>query len=185
MFGYMTSALVSLLLYFAVPERIQAYINWTFGTFGGVTWEQMPILAGGVLIGLVLAFSQTKSLNALLLGEGYARSLGMNLRLARIAIIGATGLLAGIVTAFCGPIGFVGIAVPHLCRALFSSSDHRVLVPASILMGAIVAMLAALLAEVPGHNLVLPLNAVTAFIGAPLVILVILRQRNLARSFGA
>nr|WP_228845332.1 iron ABC transporter permease [Phototrophicus methaneseepsis] len=185
MFGYMTSALVSLLLYFAVPERIQAYINWTFGTFGGVTWDQMPILAGGILIALGLAFTQAKSLNALLLGESYARSLGLNLRMARIAIISATGILAGIVTAFCGPIGFVGIAVPHLCRALFNTSDHRLLVPASAFMGGIVAMLAALIAEVPGNNLVLPLNAVTAFIGAPVVMVVILRQRNMARSFGA
>ncbi|MEO1165113.1 MAG: iron ABC transporter permease [Chloroflexota bacterium] len=184
MMGYLVSALVSLLLYFAVPERIQAYISWTFGTFSGVTWNQMPILAGGVLIGLVIALLLTKSLNALLLGEGYARSLGMNLILTRIAIVSATALLAGAVTAFCGPIGFIGIAVPHLCRSLFNTSDHRILVPGTILMGAIVALIAALIAEVPGNNLVLPLNAVTALIGAPIVIGVILRQRNLQASFG-
>ncbi|MEO1166326.1 MAG: iron chelate uptake ABC transporter family permease subunit, partial [Chloroflexota bacterium] len=184
MMGYLVSALVSLLLYFAVPERIQAYINWTFGTFSGVTWSQMPLLAGGVVIGLVIAMLLTKSLNALLLGEGYARSLGMNLMFTRIAIVGATALLAGAVTAFCGPIGFIGIAVPHLCRSLFNTSDHRILVPATILMGAIVALIAALIAEVPGNNLVLPLNAVTALIGAPIVIGVILRQRNLQASFG-
>ena len=185
MIGYLVSALVSMLLYFAVPERIQAYINWTFGSFAGVTWEQMPILAGGVLIGLILAMVLAKSLNALLLGEGYARSLGMNLGLTRISIIVATALLAGTVTAFCGPIGFVGIAVPHLCRSLLNTSDHRILMPATIAMGATVALVAAMIAEVPGSSIVLPLNAVTALIGAPVVIAVILRQRNLNRSFGS
>jgi iron complex transport system permease protein len=185
MMGYLVSAMVSLLMYFAVQERIQAYVNWTFGSFGGVTWGQMPILAGGVITGLLLALTMMKSLNALLLGEGYARSLGMNIRLTRLAIVGATALLAGAVTAFCGPINFVGIAVPHLCRTLFNTSDHRILVPGSILMGAIVALIAALIAEVPGQNLILPLNAVTALIGAPVVIAVILRQRNLQRSFAS
>jgi iron complex transport system permease protein len=184
MLGYLVSAVVSLLLYFSIPERIQAYISWTFGSFSGVTWEQMPILAVGVVIGLLLALSLTKSLNALLLGEGYARSLGMNVRRTRLAVVIATALLAGTVTAFCGPIGFIGIAVPHLCRSLFNTSDHRMLVPGTILMGAIVALAASLLAEVPGSNLVLPLNAITAMIGAPVVIGVILRQRNLQRSFG-
>jgi iron complex transport system permease protein len=185
MFGYLVSALVSLLLYFAVPERIQAYINWTFGTFGGVTWDQLPILAGIVFIGLMLAFLLTKSLNALLLGENYARSLGMNVFVARIGIVSSTALLAGVVTAFCGPIGFIGIAVPHLCRSLFNTSDHRLLVPGTILMGAIVALVASLIAEVPGNNIVLPLNAVTALIGAPIVIAVILRQRNIGKSFAS
>jgi iron complex transport system permease protein len=184
MMGYLVSAAVSLLLYFAIPERIQAYISWTFGSFGGVTWDQMPILAGGVSVGLVIALGLTKSLNALLLGEGYARSLGMNIGLTRIAIVSATAMLAGTVTAFCGPIGFIGIAVPHLCRSLFNTSDHRVLVPGTILMGAMVALVAALIAEVPGGNLILPLNAVTALIGAPVVIAVILRRRNLQQSFG-
>ncbi len=185
MIGYFVSALVSLLMYFAVPERIQAYINWTFGTFSSVTWDQMPILAGGVLIGLVMALGLVKSLNALLLGETYARSLGLNIGLVRLGIVGATAILAGTVTAFCGPIGFIGIAVPHLCRSVFNTSDHRILMPATILMGAMVALIAALLAEVPGQNLVLPVNAVTAMIGAPVVIMVILRQRNLHRSFAA
>lgn len=184
MMGYFVSAAVSMLLYFAIPERIQVYISWTFGSFGGVTRGQIPILAGGVLIGLILALALTKSLNALLLGENYARSLGMNVNLIRIIIVSATAILAGTVTAFCGPIGFIGIAVPHLCRSLLNTSDHRILVPATILMGAIVALVAALLAEVPGNNLVLPLNAVTALIGAPVVILVILRRRNLQQSFG-
>ena len=183
MFGYLVSALVSLLLYFAVPERIQAYINWTFGTFGGVTWEQLPILGGMVISGLLLAAGLAKSLNALLLGENYARSLGIHLGWLRLGIVAATSLLAGVVTAFCGPIAFIGIAVPHLCRALFHSSDHRLLAPAAMIIGAIVALLASLIAELPGSSLVLPLNAVTALLGAPVVIGVILQQRSPERSY--
>lgn len=178
MFGYLVSALVSLLLYFAVPERIQAYINWTFGTFGGLTWKQLPILGGMVAAGLLMAGGLAKSLNALLLGENYARSLGIHLGCLRLGIVAATSLLAGVVTAFCGPIAFIGIAVPHLCRALFHSSDHRLLTPAAMITGAIVALAASLIAELPGSSLVLPLNAVTALLGAPVVIGVILRQRS-------
>lgn len=184
MMGYLVSALVSLLLYFAIPDRIQAYISWTFGSFGGVTWDQVPILATGVVIGLIGALALSKPLNALLLGEGYARSLGMPVGVVRVAVVSATALLAGTVTAFCGPIGFIGIAVPHLCRGLFNTSDHRVLMPGTLLIGAIVALVAAMIAEVPGNNLVLPLNAVTALIGAPVVMVVILRHQNIQRSFG-
>ncbi|MGB1285490.1 MAG: iron chelate uptake ABC transporter family permease subunit [Aggregatilineales bacterium] len=185
MMGYLVSAIVSLLLYFALPERIQAYINWTFGSFNGVTSSQLPILAGAVIPGLLIALALIKSLNALLPGEAIARSLGVNILPVRIAIVAATALLTGAVTAFCGPIGFIGIAVPHLCRSLFHTSDHRMLVPGTILMGAILALIAAIIAEVPGSNIILPLNAVTALIGAPILIAVILRQRNLRKSFAA
>lgn len=185
MLSYLVSALVSLLLHFAIPERITAYINWTFGSFGGVTWSQMSILAGAIGIGLLLALSQIKALNALLLGETYARSLGLNVPRTRLMLVGSTAILAGAVTAFCGPIGFIGVAVPHLCRSLFNTSDHRLLVPACILMGAMTALTAALIAEMPTQDFVLPLNAVTALIGAPIVMLVILGQRNLGEAFGA
>ncbi len=183
MFGYGVSALVSLLLYYSIAERIQAYVNWTFGSFGGVTWSQMEVFAPTILIGLVLAGVMSKSLNALLLGETYARSMGMNVRRARLWIIVSTALLAGAVTAFCGPIGFVGIAVPHICRSLLNTSDHRVLIPATILTGGIVAVLADLIAQVPGSQTVLPLNAITALIGAPVVIWIVLRGRGLKASF--
>lgn len=176
MFGYFVSAWVSLLLYFASPERIQAYINWTFGSFGGVTAGQLPILLAFVLAGLLLAALLIKPLNALLLGEEYARSLGVNLRRARMGIVLATALLVSAVTAFCGPIAFIGIAVPHLSRGLLRSSDHRLLLPATCLTGACVALGAALIAEMPGNNLVLPLNVVTAVLGAPIVMLVALRH---------
>lgn len=185
MSGYITASLVGLLMYFTVPERVQAYVNWTFGSFGGVTIEQLPILASAVLAGLALALALTKALNALLLGEGYAQSLGLPLRRTYILIITATALLAGAVTAFCGPIGFLGVAVPHLCRVLLNTSDHRLLLPGTMLLGAVAALVAALIATVPGSDLILPLNAVTALIGAPVVIIVILRQRSLHRVFAA
>lgn len=183
MFGYATSALVSVMLYFSIADRIQAYISWTFGSFGGVTWSQMGVMAPAILIGLIGAFLLMKPLNALLLGETYARSMGLNVGRVRLAVISSAAVLAGIVTAFCGPIGFLGIAVPHFCRSLFATSDHRVLLPAVTLMGAILAMVADLAASMPGSQLTLPLNAVTALIGAPVVTWVILRQRNLREAF--
>ncbi len=185
MFGYVTSAVVSLLLYFSLVERIQTYITWTFGSFGGVTWSQMSIFAPMVLMGLLSAFVLSKPLNALLLGESYARSMGLNVRRARLWIIITTSLLAGAVTAFCGPIAFIGIAVPHLCRGLFGTSDHRVLIPGVVMLGGISALLADLIAQVPGGQTILPLNAVTALIGAPVVIWIILRRRNLRTTFAS
>ena len=176
MFGYLVAALVSLLLYFALPERIQAYINWTFGSFSGVTGPQLPILAIMVAAGLLLSAALVKPLNALLLGEEYARSLGVDLKPTRVGIVLATALLVSAVTAFCGPIAFIGIAVPHLCRALLASADHRLLLPGTCLAGACVALCAAIIAELPGNNLVLPLNVVTSLLGAPVVMLVLLRH---------
>ena len=175
MFGYLVAALVSLLLYFALPQRIQAYVNWTFGSFGGVTSEQLPILASFVVAGLLLCALLIKPLNALLLGEEYARSLGVDLLRTRCGIVLATALLVSAVTAFCGPIAFIGIAVPHLCRGLLASVDHRLLLPGTCLAGACVALCASLIAELPGNNLVLPLNVVTAVLGAPIVMLVVFR----------
>jgi iron complex transport system permease protein len=184
MIGYLTSAVVSLLLYFSIAERIQAYIAWSFGSFGGVTWSQMRVLAPVVLGGLLLALILTKALNALLLGEAYARSMGLNIRRARMAIVADSAILAGAVTAFCGPIAFLGIAVPHLCRALLRSADHRVLVPACALLGATAALLADLVAQAPGTSVVLPLNAITALIGAPVVVWIILRRGVGRGAFG-
>lgn len=185
MFGYVTGAIVSLLIYFSIANRVQIYLSWTFGSFGGVTWGQMQVFVPVIVVGLAAALLLVKPLNALLLGETYARSLGLNVRRARVWIIASTALLAGAVTAFCGPVGFLGIAVPHVCRAIFGTSDHRALVPASILMGGMVALLADWVAQVPGSQVTLPLNAVTALIGAPVVIWVILRRRSLRSSVGA
>ena len=178
MFGYLTGALVSVLLYFSIPEQVQTYVLWTFGSFGAVTWGQLAILAPVVLAGLGIAGLLVKPLNALLLGETYARSMGLDARRARLWIIASAALLAGAVTAYCGPIGFLGVAVPHLCRALFDTSDHRVLLPATLLLGAMLALSADLAARLPGSEATLPLNAVTALIGAPVVTWIILRRRK-------
>jgi iron complex transport system permease protein len=185
MIGYLTSAIVSLLLYFSIADRIQTYITWTFGSFGGVTWSQMRVLAPTVLGGLGLAFTLSKSLNALLLGEAYAHSMGLPVRQARFRIITSAAVLAGAVTAFCGPIAFLGIAVPHFCRSLFATSDHRLLVPAVTLMGALGALGADLIAQVPGSDTVLPLNAVMSLIGAPVVVWIILRRSRLHAAFAS
>jgi iron complex transport system permease protein len=181
MMSYATAAVVSILIYFSVPEQIQAYITWTFGSFGGVTKRQLLLLAPLIGAGLLLAGLLVKPLNALLLGETYARSMGVNVGRVRFWMIAGTSILAGVVTAFCGPIGFLGVAVPHLCRALFHSSDHRILVPATLLMGSTIALLADLVAGLPGSDTVLPLNAVTALLGAPVVVWIIL-SRSRGRS---
>ncbi len=183
MFGYLTGALVSVLLYFSIPEQVQTYVLWTFGSFGAVTWGQLAVLAPVVLAGLGIAGLLVKPLNALLLGETYARSMGLGAGRARLWIIASAALLAGAVTAYCGPIGFLGVAVPHLCRALFNTSDHRVLLPACLLSGSILALAADLVARLPGSQATLPLNAVTALIGAPVVTWIILRRRSLRQAF--
>lgn len=183
MFGYATSAFVSLLIHFSIAERVQAYVNWTFGSFGGVTWSQIPFLTAAVLIGLAAAAFSSKSLNALLLGDAYACSMGLNIRGVRMALIACAAILAGAVTAFCGPIGFLGIAVPHLCRELLQTSDHRRLLPATVLLGAGLALLADIIAQTPGTTTVLPLNAITALFGAPIVVSVILRRRTTQAAF--
>lgn len=178
MFGYVTSSAVTILLHFSAHEHLQAFVVWTFGSFSGVTWGQLRVMAPVVLAGLALCAMHVKPLNALLLGGAYARSMGLNVRRTRFWLIGSTSLLAGVVTAFCGPIGFLGIAVPHLCRGLFGTSDHRVLVPVVAMAGALIALLSDLVAQLPGTSSVLPLNAVTSLLGAPVVIWIVLRQRG-------
>lgn len=179
MIGQLTLAVVGFWQYFSAPEQLQTYLLWTFGSLGGVTAAQLPQLAAAVGAGLLLTLFVTKQLNALLLGETYARSLGVRLRTGRTLVVLAASLLAGSVTAFCGPIGFVGIAVPHLARGLFGTSDHRWLLPASALLGAVLLLTCDLLAQWPGRQVVLPLNVVTALLGAPVVIWVVVRRGHL------
>jgi len=178
MFGYTTTALVTILLHFSLVERLQAYLSWTFGSFSGVTWTQMQIFIPVLLLGLVIAQSLASRLNLLLLGEEHALSLGLAVRPTRALIITSIALLAGTVTAFCGPIAFLGIAVPHLCRSLFRTLDHQLLIPANALMGATLALFADALAQMPGQDVVLPLNAVTALLGAPIITWLILRRQR-------
>lgn len=183
MFGYAASALTSLLIYFSLPERIQAYTVWSYGSFSGVTWGQLMVMAPVILAGLAMTIFLPKPLNALLLGEEYARSMGVDVRWTRVFILLSASILAGTVTAFCGPIGFIGVAVPHLCRNLLRSANHKLLLPASALLGAALALIADVLAQLPGSQFVLPINVVTSLFGAPFVVWVIIRQRKGRTSF--
>ncbi len=182
--GFAINAAVSVLIHFSVPERIQAYMTWTFGSFAAVTWDDMAIFVPVMTAGLIGCQLIRKPLNGLLLGEGYALSMGLRIMPLRVTTIALTALLTGTATAFCGPIAFVGVAVPHMARVALDSSDHRVLLPATALCGALVALAADLLAQLPGSQAVLPLNAVTALIGAPVIVWLILKRGNLARTFG-
>lgn len=185
MFGYLTNAIVSLLIYFSQPERVQAFSLWAAGSFGGVTWNQMRVFSPVILSGLLISYVMIKPLNALLLGDEYARSLGLNVRRARFWIILSASLLAGVSTAFCGPIWFVGVAVPHVARSLLNTADHRSLLPASMLMGASFALVADVIAQSPGSQYVLPLNVVMSLFGVPIILWVILRQKQLRQSFAS
>ena len=183
MIASVTGALVSLWQYFSAPEQLQEYLLWTFGSVGGVVGRQLAVLATVVAVGLGLAFASAKPLNALLLGENYARSMGLAVGRSRTLIIASTSLLAGAITAFCGPIGFVGLAVPHLVRALLRTADHRVLLPGSCLAGAALTLGCDCLAQLPGSQTALPLSVVTALLGAPVVLWVVLRRSNIRSSF--
>lgn len=183
MLGYLTSAVVSVLLYFSQAEDVQTFVIWTLGSFSQVTQNQLWVLAVMVGIGLLIAFFLSKWLNALLLGDSYALSLGIPVRKARVWIIITTGLMAGSITAFCGPIAFIGIAIPHLARALFNTSNHRVLIPAVLFVGAITALICSIFAQLPGQQSTLPINAVTSLIGAPVVLWVVIRMKNLKAAF--
>lgn len=170
------STVFSILMSLAREQALQRYIGWTFGSFGGITWNQMRTFAPVLLAGTAFALTRSKNMNALLLGEDYARSLGVEVRRERIYLIACTSLLAGTTTAYCGPIAFLGIAVPHLARLFMRTADHHILCPAVILIGSSLALMADLFSNVPGCGIVLPLNAITALIGAPVVLAVVLRR---------
>ncbi|MGH1365453.1 MAG: iron chelate uptake ABC transporter family permease subunit [Calditrichia bacterium] len=179
MFGSTTGALVSILQFFSAAELLQSYIIWTFGSLSGVSWSQLAVLAPLVLLGILVAIFSQKMLNGFLLGENYAGSLGISVAKTRMVVILATSLLAGGITAFCGPIAFVGLAIPHLARYAHNTADHRILIPSSILIGSIAMLIFDLISQLPGQEATLPLNAITALFGAPVVIWVILRNRQL------
>lgn len=179
MFGSISSALVSVLAYFSSAEDLQRFIFWSLGSVGNLSGQQLMLLATMVLLGILLALFSLKPLNALLLGENYAQSLGISLKRSRMVIIMATGVLAGGVTAFAGPIAFVGLAVPHLTRQVFDTMEHRVLIPAVLLYGAVLMLLCDTVAQWPGSANVLPINAITSLVGAPVVIWLLVRKRKL------
>ena len=178
MASYLASSLVTILMHFSQDQQLQRYIGWTFGSFGGVTWGHLRIFAPAVILASLLAWSQAKAMNALLLGESYARSMGLEVRRSRYLLIISASVLAGSVTAYCGPIGFLGIAIPHLARLLMQTTDHHIIAPTVLLMGAGLALAADLLAQSPGTSTALPLNAITALLGAPFVMVVVLRRRQ-------
>ncbi len=179
MFGSITAAIVSVLSYFSNAEKLQQFIYWSFGSVGNLSWQQLTLLLSFIFIGVILSIISIKSLNAYLLGENYAQSLGINLKKSRYIIIIATGLLAGSVTAFSGPIAFIGLAVPHLTRQIFNTTEHKVLVPAVLIYGAIVLLLCDTVAQLPGSVNVLPINAITSILGAPVVIWLLVRKRKM------
>jgi len=179
LFGSVTTAVVSILQYFSESASLKAFIVWTLGSLGNVTGMQLRVLLFSVGAGLVLAVFLLTPLNVLLLGESYARSLGLGIRWVRFLAFLSTSILAGSVTAFCGPIGFVGVAVPHLGRMVFRTADHRILFPGTLLAGGIVLLFSDMVSQLPGSDQVLPVNAVTALVGIPMVIWVILKNRKI------
>ena len=178
MIGYVANAVIGVLKFFSVEEDIRAYVIWGLGSFARVSGNQVTVFICIMAVLLPLSFLLIKTLNLLLLGDAYARNLGLNIKRARMQVIACSGVLVAIVTAYCGPITFLGLAVPHLCRGLFRSSDHRVLMPASLLAGSALALLCNLIARMPGFEGALPVNSVTALVGAPVVVSVLFRKRR-------
>jgi iron complex transport system permease protein len=182
MVGYLCSAVISVLQSASVAQALKSYVLWNMGSFAGVTLDRAWWLVVPVLLGLVIAIALIKPLNALLLGDDYARSMGTNVRSIRRTAIWTTGLLAGAITAFCGPIAFIGLATPHVARAFVRTSDHRVLMPASLLLGCALALGCDLIVRASGTEAPLPLNAITSMLGAPVVLWVLLSGKHWARS---
>lgn len=176
--GYIASAIIGVLKYFSSEEDVHAYVIWGLGSFARVTGGQVYVFAGLMAVLLPITMLLIKPLDILLLGEQYARNLGLNLNRTRTLVITSAGALVAIVTAYCGPIMFLGLAVPHICRALFATSSHRILMPATLLCGASLALLCNLIARLPGFEGALPINSVTALIGAPVALSVLLKRRN-------
>ncbi len=179
MFGSITAALVSVMQYFSSAELLQRFIVWTFGSLGGFSWLEVVILFVLVSISLLYSLFIVKPMNAMLINEDYARSLGVSVKNIRISVILISSVLAGSITAFAGPIVFIGVAIPHLARNLFNSSDHKILLVAVVLMGAILMLLCDIISQLPGYATVLPINSVTAIFGAPIVIWIILQNKRI------
>ena len=179
MIGYLVSACISILNYYASADKVRQFVMWGMGDFSSVSVGQLPFFSVAACLGLVWSLLLVKPLNALLLGEKYAANLGVNVRAARINVLVCTGLMTAVVTAFCGPVSFIGLAVPHMARLLLGTSDHRILVPATILSGACIALACNMLTVIPGTGMLLPLNAVTPLFGAPVIIYVIVNRKSI------
>jgi iron complex transport system permease protein len=179
MFGSLTNALVGTLTYFSTAEQLQKFTFWSLGTLGNLSWTSIAILAVCVLIGLLLSLTSIKPLNTLLLGENYAKSLGLNYSKARFIIIFATSILAGSITAFAGPIAFVGLAVPHIAKLVFQTSNHLILFWSTLLFGAMIMLVCDSISQLPNSAIVIPINAITSILGAPIVIWLLIRKRKM------
>jgi len=178
LFGSAASALVNILQYFSNESMLKSFVIWTMGSLGSVTSSQLNVLIPSVLFGLALSFLSVKSLDVMLLGEQYAKSMGLRIRNVRFLVFTSTSILAGSITAFCGPIGFIGIAVPHIGRLLFKTARHKILIPSSLLIGSIVMLLSDIVSQMPGSDSTLPINSVTAMVGIPIIIWIILKNRK-------
>jgi iron complex transport system permease protein len=176
--GYFAGSVLALMVFFASPQKVQVYLGWTYGSFSGVTMGRIPVLIGGCLIGFIALGASPKAFDALVLGDRGAESVGIDVRRLRRRIIVASAILAGVVTAFCGPIAFLGIAAPQGARRLFRSSAHRILLPGSALLGAFFALLADILSQAAPGGIALPLNPLLALLGAPLILSIVLRSRS-------
>jgi iron complex transport system permease protein len=179
MFASLTSAIIGSLTYFSTAEQLQKFTFWSMGNLGNLSWSSILILSVCVAIGLLLSLVSIKPLNALLLGENYARSLGMNYKRTRLIIIFATSILAGSITAYAGPIAFIGLAVPHIAKLVFQTSNHTILFWSTLLLGAIIMLICDSISQLPGSDLTLPINAVTSIFGAPIVIWLLIRKRKM------
>jgi len=178
MFGSFTTAIVSVLTYFSTAEQLQKFTFWSLGNLGNLSWKSIIVLSISVGLGLILSAGSIKPLNALLLGENYAKSMGLNFKKARLIIIFATSILAGSITAFAGPIAFIGLAVPHIAKLTFHTSNHSVLFWSTLFYGAIIMLFCDVVSQMPGFDITLPINAITSIIGAPVVIWLLVQKRN-------
>jgi iron complex transport system permease protein len=179
MFGSFTSSIVGTLTYFSTAEQLQKFTFWSLGNLGNLSWTSISLLSICVAIGLLLSLFSIKPLNSLLLGENYARSLGLNYKKSRLIIILATSILAGSITAFAGPIAFIGLAVPHIAKLVFQTSNHTILFWSTILFGAIIMLICDSISQLPGSDITLPINAVTSIFGAPIIIWLLIRKRKM------
>ena len=179
MFGSFSSAIVGVLSYFSTSEQLQKFTFWSMGNLGNLSWSNIMILGISVVLGLILSVLTIKSLNALLLGENYAKSVGINFKKTQLIIIIATSILAGSITSFVGPIAFIGLAVPHIAKLVFQTSNHIILFGGTILFGALIMLFCDIVSQLPGSDLMLPINAVTSIVGAPVVIWLLVRKRKL------
>jgi iron complex transport system permease protein len=179
MFGSLTAAVIAILAYFSEAAQIQQYLFWSFGSLGNLSWSELSVFGSIYLVGILACLIIIKPLNSFLLGENYAKSLGINIKKSRTIILVITSLLTGVITAFSGPIAFIGLAVPHIAKMLFTTSNHKILIPASAIIGGIVLLICDSIAQLPTSEFTLPINAITSLFGAPIVIWLIIRKKKI------